>query len=117
LVPFWVPSPICLGSVSPSPEVAGHKSPREPRTAPNSRCQNIATFIATLSGQASSECTSEREVTGLSEDAASRREKTRRGDGVKPEPWPLFPDPLLVDTGIRLRLEFKISVFFAGGFP
>ena len=30
-----VPSPICLGSVSPSPyKVARHKSPTEPRTAP-----------------------------------------------------------------------------------
>jgi hypothetical protein len=29
----WVPSPICLGSVSPSPyKVALRKSPREPRT-------------------------------------------------------------------------------------
>jgi len=34
---FGAPSPICLGSVSPSPyKVARHKSPREPRTAPNS---------------------------------------------------------------------------------
>ena len=32
----WAPSPICLGSVSPSPyKVARHKSPTEPRTAPN----------------------------------------------------------------------------------
>jgi hypothetical protein len=31
-----IPSPICLGSVSPSPyKVARHKSPTEPRTAPN----------------------------------------------------------------------------------
>jgi len=35
-VPSWLPSPICLGSVSPSPEVARHKSPREPRTAQKS---------------------------------------------------------------------------------
>ena len=41
----WVPSPIHLGSVSLSPEVARHKSPREPSTPPyNRRCfWNIAT--------------------------------------------------------------------------
>jgi len=46
-----------LGSVSPSPyKVARHKSPREPGTAPNSRCSNIATFIATLREKAPSKC-------------------------------------------------------------
>jgi hypothetical protein len=35
---FRVPSPICLGSVSPSPyKVARRKSPTEPGTAPTTR--------------------------------------------------------------------------------
>ncbi len=33
----WVPSPICLGSVSRSPKVARHKSPTDPRSAPKKR--------------------------------------------------------------------------------
>jgi len=45
MVVRWVPSPIYLGSVSLSPEVARHKSPREPSAPPYNRpwLWNIAT--------------------------------------------------------------------------
>jgi hypothetical protein len=44
----WVPSPICLGSVSPSPyRVARHKSPKEPRAAPNNLSSGWETYRQT----------------------------------------------------------------------